>query len=512
MNLFKAMATVGGLTGLSRIAGFTRDIMTAAILGAGGIGDAFFVALKLPNLFRRITAEGAFSVSFVPIYSSMLEKRGREESDAFASNVFMVMSLWLSIFVILAIAAMPWIIYAIAPGFSDDPARYDLAVEFSRITFPYLLFMSLTAMLGGVLNALDRFGPFAFAPVLFNLCLIGALLMSDMAQTAGHAMSYGIFVAGMLQLMYLLLSARKSGFVPRFARPRVDADVKKVLKLMGPGVVGAGVMHLNLFADLIIASFLQTGSISYLYYADRLNQLPLGVVGIAVGTALLPMLSRAVAKGDVAKAKNLFNRAMEFCFLLALPAAVALMIIPNILIKVLFERGAFDASDTATTALVLLCYAIGLPAYITVKVFATAHWSRQDTTTPVKISIIATITNIISSLILTRFIGVAGIALGTGLTGWLQYALYMRALRGQEATQFDTRFKKALPRIVLSTACMGAFLFVAGEFAHDFLNDGLFIKIVVLGVLVSLSMIIYATAILASGALTKNDLKKYLKK
>lgn len=463
MKLAKAMATVAGLTGLSRIFGFIRDILTAAILGAGPLADAFFVALKLPNFFRRVTAEGAFSVAFVPLYTESIEKEGRAQADAFASNAFMFMLSMLSVVVLLALAGMPWVISAIAPGFIDDPVRFDAAVQLSRVTFPYLLLMSLTALLGGVLNALNRFAPFAFAPVLFNLCLIGALLLSGYFSNASLALSYGVFAAGVLQLVWLVVAVRRAGVRLRFKRPVFDLKIRRVLRLMGPGVIGAGVMHINLFADMIIASFLSAGSISYLYYADRLNQLPLGVVGIAVGTALLPMLSKALAKGDMEEGRDLFNRALEMCLLLALPAATALAVIPGELITVLFERGKFDAADSAATTLVLQAYALGLPAYIAIKVFSTAHWARHDTVRPVKISIVATLLNILLSLILIRFIGVAGIALATGLTGWLQFVLHIRALKDHEVARFDARFKRALGRIVLSTCIMAAVLFIVAR-------------------------------------------------
>jgi len=370
------MATVAGLTGLSRVAGFVRDILTAAILGAGPVADAFFVALKLPNFFRRVTAEGAFSVSFVPVFSETLEQDGRDEAEAFSFNAFYIMLAGLGLASLVIVAAMPWVIHVVAPGFTDDPLRFDLAVELARITFPYLLLMSLTALLGGVLNALGRFGPFAFAPVLFNLALIISLLLSDLAETVGHALAYGVLAAGFAQFIWLSASAARAGVRFRLMRPRLTTRVRKVFSLMGPGVIGAGVMHINLFADLIIASFLPTGAISYLYYADRLNQLPLGVVGIAVGTALLPMLSRALAKNSQKEAQDLYNRALEMCLLLALPAAAALAVMPETLITVLFERGAFEASDTAATSGVLMAYALGLPAYIAVKVFSTAHWAR----------------------------------------------------------------------------------------------------------------------------------------
>lgn len=530
MKLAKAMATVAGLTGLSRIAGFIRDILMAAVLGAGIVADAFFVALKLPNFFRRVTAEGAFSVAFVPLYSESIEKEGQEKADDFASNAFMVMLSCLSVFTLLALAVMPYIIMVIAPGFANDApvimcvqapcpdyGRFEMAVEFSRITFPYLALMSLTALLGGVLNAMNRFAPFAFAPVLFNLCMIGALLMSEHFEYSGfenqgHVLSYGVLFAGVLQFVWLVVAAKRAGFHLKLKRPKFDGKIKKVFKLMGPGVIGAGVMHINLFADMIIASFLGAGAISYLYYADRLNQLPLGVVGIAVGTALLPMLSKALAKGDMEQGRDLFNRALELCLLLALPAAAALFVIPDILIYVLFERGAFSAEDSAVTALVLRCYAIGLPAYIAIKVFSTAHWARQDTMTPVKISVIATVLNIALSLVLIQFIGVAGIALATGLTGWLQFGAHIRALKGHEAAQFDPQFIRNAFKIIAASLLMAFLVFVGGRFAALQLIDGKIMGALMLGVLVFGGMAVYGALILLSGVVRAGDIKAYLSK
>ena len=523
MKLVKAMATVAGLTGVSRVAGFIRDILTAAILGAGPIADAFFVALKLPNFFRRVTAEGAFSVAFVPMYSEKLEKEDRAAADAFAGNTFMVMLLILAGFTGLALISMPYILHVIAPGFVGDPLRFDMAVELSRITFPYLMLMSLTALLGGVLNALDRFAPFAFAPALFNICLITALLLSGRFDSAGHALAYGVLFAGMAQLLWLFIAAKRAKVHFKFKLPSFNADIKRVFALMGPGVIGAGVMHINLFADMILASFLPTGSVSYLYYADRLNQLPLGVVGIAVGTALLPMLSKALTKGDMAEGRELFNRALELCLLLALPAAMALFVIPELLIHVLFERGAFDASDSAATAMVLRCYAIGLPAYIAIKVFSTAHWARQDTVTPVKISVVATVLNIILSITLIQFIGVAGIALGTGITGWLQFVAHIYYLRGHEAAQFPREFFVRIGKIILSCFTMVAFLVWFNGRCQG-VGDGITEPVCIfsavektlyefgpmfqLGIAVVVGALIYASAVLIFGAFKLSDLKR----
>jgi putative peptidoglycan lipid II flippase len=506
MNLVKAMATVGGLTGISRIAGFIRDILTASILGAGPVADAFFVALKLPNFFRRVTAEGAFSVSFVPVYSESLETEGRKTADDFALNIFHLMFFWLGGFTLLALWAMPWIIYGIAPGFRGDELRFDLAIDLARITFPYLLLMSLTALLGGVLNALDKFAPFAIAPVLFNLSLIGALIFNKLFETAGHAMAWGVFVAGILQFLYLFFSVRKAGLKYHFKRPTLTLKTRKVLRLMGPGVIGAGVVHINLFADLIIASFLPAGAISYLYYADRLNQLPLGVVGIAVGTALLPMLSKALSRGDTQESQKLFSRALEACLMLALPAAAAMVIIPDILISALFERGAFDAVDSAQTARVLMCYALGLPAYVAVKVFSTAHWSRQDTKTPVKISIVATLMNIGLSLAFIQFIGVAGIALATGLTGWVQFFAHIQSLRDHPAVGYTSAFKRNITKICLSVALMAGALFGTKTLLRSAFDFHVIIDLIIL---VVMGMVSYFTLLFMSGVLNRQTLQKW---
>ena len=511
MNLMKAMATVAGMTGLSRIAGFVRDILTAAYLGAGPAGDAFFVALKLPNFFRRVTAEGAFSIAFVPIYSKTIESESKETADLFASNAFMVMLSILSVVTVLALILMPYVIQGIAPGFSGDMIRTPLAIELSRITFPYLLLMSLSALLGGVLNAMNRFAPFAFAPVLFNLSLITALLLREHFETTGHALSWGVLVAGILQLAFLWGCAKRAGIKIKIALPRMDADIRKLLKIMGPAVLGAGVVHINLFADLILASFLETGSISYLYYADRLNQLPLGVVGIAVGTALLPMLSRAMTKDNKQQAQDLFNRALEICLLLALPAAVALAVIPLTLVSVLFERGAFDAGDSAITAHVLMAYALGLPAYVAIKVFSTAHWARGDTKTPVRISIISTLLNISMSIVLIQYIGVIGIALATGLTGWLQFYLHVRALRDHPTAKFDHRFLLNMPKIILSSCLMGGGVYILSALLQGYISNGSVLsQIFGLSVIIGAGGAIYAVSILVTGVVKPRDIKKYL--
>ncbi len=512
MKLLKAMATVAGMTALSRVAGFVRDILTASILGAGPIADAFFVALKLPNFFRRVTAEGAFSVSFVPMYSGELEKEGEESANLFANRAFAIMLWGLSAITVAAIASMPLIINLIAPGFSDEPQRYSLAVEFSRVTFPYLLLMSLTSLLGGVLNAHNRFWPFAVAPLLFNLSLIGALLVSGQFENAGYAMSWGVAAAGVLQFLLLFLQARRIGFKLKIVAPRITPRIKRLFRLMGPGIVGAGVVQINLFADMVIGSFLPTGSISYLYYADRLNQLPLSTVGIAVGTALLPMLSRAVAAGNEKEAKHLFNRAMEVTLLLGLPAAAALLVAAGPIISVLFARGEFTETDAAITSMVLKGYAVGLPAYIAVKVFSTAFWSKQDTKTPVKISIVVTVLNIVLAVTLMQFLGVAGIAFATGIVGWVQLVMLYHALHTKKANSFDERFKKCAVGILVSTGVMTGVVILLQEMLEPmFATEGVG-RVIALAILIAGGMMAYGMCAVLTGAVDMKEFKKYFKK
>lgn len=513
MKLVKAMATVGGLTGVSRILGFVRDVMTAIILGAGPVADAFIVALKLPNLFRRVTAEGAFSVSFVPMYSAKMQKEGQEEADRFASNAFAVMTAILTPFTILCIAAMPWIIHVLAPGFGVGEERYELAVEMTRVTFPYLLLISLSALMGGVLNAHDKFVPFAAAPIVFNLTLIAALyFLEPMVKTGGHALSWGLFGAGVLQFIGLVICIKMYKIKIAWTLPKFDTDIKKLFKLMGPGVLGAGVVHINLFVDIIIASTLATGSISYLYYADRLNQLPLGMVGIAVGTALLPMLSRAMAGEQKDEANNLFNRALEVCLLLALPAGVAMLIAAEPMIKALFEYGEFDAADAQITAYVLMGYALGVPAYVAGKVFSTTYYAQHDTVTPVKVAILCALTNIGLALIFIQYMGVAGIALATGLCGWLQFGIMLGGLRKRKFVTFDARFRRCVPRIIFASCAMACVLGIVGFYLKDYFVGTKIDKIGALSVLVASGLATYSLAVLATGAITITDLKSLLRR
>ena len=464
MSILRSLATVGGLTMVSRIAGFARDVLMAGILGAGPVADAFFVALKLPNLFRRLFAEGAFAVSFVPLYSGDLARGGDKGANRFAEDALSVMVTVLVGLSVVAMAGMPWVISVLAPGFGGEGERFELAVDFARVTFPYLLLIGLAALLGSVLNARDRFAPFAAAPVLFNLVLIVALLWAGTSAAGpGMTLSFGVAIAGGLQLVWMAWWCRRHGVRLHVRLPRLTPRVRRLLVLMGPGAVGAGVMQITAFFDILIASLLPAGAISYLYYADRLYQLPLGVVGIALGTAILPLLSRQLASGDRAAALGSQNRGIEIGLLFALPAAAALIVMPALILGVLFERGAFGAAETAATAAALSAYAPGIPAFILVKVLSAAYFAREDTAGPVRIAVICMGVNILLSLALSQVLGHAGIALATALAAWLNVSLLWRGLRRRKALAFDARLRARLPRLVLAAGAMALALLAVLE-------------------------------------------------
>lgn len=509
MTLMRAVTTVGGLTLLSRLTGFLRDILTAAFMGAGPVADAFFVALKLPNFFRKITAEGAFSVAFVPMFNSEMEEKGKEEAMRFAEEAQAFMLAVMAPFSVVMILAMPWVIYAVAPGFAGEEVRYDLAVEMSRITFPYILMMSLAAMMGGVLNSFDRFGPFAVAPVFFNLCLIAALVFATpVMQTPGHAMSWGVAFAGIVQLVWMIWWVRRTGLRLVLRMPRLTARVRKLLRLMGPGVVGAGVLQINLFIDLILASLLPAGSISFLYYADRLYQLPLSVIGIAIGTALLPMLARALSSGVREDSDRLFSDALEISLLLAVPAAAALIVIPEPVMNVLFERGAFTAEDTAGAAAALMAYAFGIPAFVAIKVLNTAFFAGKDTKTPVKFAIIGAVANTVLGVSLIWTFKHVGIAMATSLAAWLNVFLLHRAVKKAGAVSAAAGFARNVAKIAFSALVMVVVLYVLENHVLAAYWEGRFlVRCGALGVLVVAGAGVYFACVHMTGVFRMSRLK-----
>ncbi|MEX2408619.1 MAG: murein biosynthesis integral membrane protein MurJ, partial [Rhodovibrionaceae bacterium] len=367
MALLRSFATVGGLTAVSRVLGFVRDVLIAAVLGAGPVADAFFVAFRFPNLFRRLFAEGAFNAAFVPLFSRELEQQGREAAKAFAEESLSLLLFALLVLVALCMAGMPWLMQGIAPGFAADPAKYALAVDLTRITFPYLLFMALVALFSGLLNSLYRFAAAAAAPILLNVFFIAALALViplfdlGAGDTPGYVLAWTVALAGAGQFVLLVIAAARAGMPLRLPRPRLTPRARRLMKLMGPGILSAGAMQINLLIGTIIAS-LQASAVSYLYYADRVYQLPLGLIGIGIGVVLLPELSRRLRAGAETSANNAFNRALEISLFLTLPATAALIVVADPIVAVLFQRGAFGAEAAAATAAALAAFATGLPA------------------------------------------------------------------------------------------------------------------------------------------------------
>jgi putative peptidoglycan lipid II flippase len=415
--------TVGGLTLLSRLTGFARDIVLAALLGAGPIADAFFVALRLPNHFRAIFAEGAFNAAFVPAYARIRQQGGAEPAKLFADRVFTL--LFASEVVLLAIALIftPTVISALAPGFSDDPGRFALAVELTRITFPYLLLVSLVTLYSGILNALSRFAAAAAAPILLNLSMMATLAVAVFFPTPGHAAAWGVLIAGVLEVLLVGGDAWRQGVMTVFRRPRLDEDLRRFFKALWPATIGSSGVQIALFADTFIASFLAAGALSALYYADRLNQLPIGVIGIAVGTVLLPEMASRIAAGDETGARRAQDRAIELTLLLSIPCLVAFLLIPDLIMRALFMRGKFTAADATAAGQTLAAYALGLLPFVLIRSVTATFLARGDTATPVKASLTAMAVNVAFKVLLMGSLAQVGLALATSIGAWLNLGL-----------------------------------------------------------------------------------------
>ena len=513
MALLRSVATVGSYTLLSRVFGFVRDILTAAILGAGPVADAFFVAQRLPNLFRSLFAEGAFSAAFVPLASGALTEGGEPALREFAEEAFAVLFAVLLVFVLLGEIFMPWVMAVVAPGFAAEPGKFDLVIELTRITFPYLLFISLTALQAGVLNAVDRFAAAAATPVFLNLFLIAALLlMWRFGWHQGHALAWAVSLAGVAQFVWLMGSCAKARVRLRLRLPRLTPRVHETLRIMGPGVLGAGVTQINLVVSTALASLLPGGSVSYLYYADRLNQLPLGVVGIAIGTAILPPLSRQVRTGDAAGAAQTQNRGVELALLLTLPAAAALVVLAQPILAILFQRGAFGPEETAATAAALAAYAVGLPAFVLVKVLAPGFYAHHDTATPVKVAIAAVLLNFGLTLGLMQFLAHVGNALALSAAGWMQALVLLWLLRRHGHFRLDGRARGNIPKIAAAAAGMAAALVLLRLLLAPALAGPEAGRLLALAGLVAAGIVLFGALVLAFGVTDWRELRGQLRR
>ena len=509
IRLVSGFLTVGVWTMFSRILGFVRDIMIAAYLGTGPVAEAFLVAFSLPNMFRRFFAEGAFNMAFVPMFSKKLE--GGDDARTFARDAFTGLATILIVFTLLATVFMPFLVMAMASGFLGDE-RFDLAVDYGRIAFPYILFISLAALLSGVLNATGRFVAAAAAPVLLNLIFVAAILLGNrLGWPVGDTLAWAVPLAGIAQLVLVWIAASRAGFrlIPR--RPRMTPDLKRLAIIAAPAALAGGVVQINLLVGRQVASFYD-GAIAWLSYADRLYQLPLGVVGIAIGVVLLPDLSRRLRAGDLAGGRDAFNRACELSLALTIPAAVALMVIPLPLVSVLFQRGAFGADDAAATALAVAVYGLGLPAFVMQKALQPLFFAREDTRRPFYYAIASLVANAGIAFGLSPYIGYIAAAIGTTLAGWAMVVLLWHGSRDMgEAAHFDARFKRRIWRIIAVSLLMGAILWALTLVIGPFLAIPTW-RYVALATLVLIGITAYFTLGHVLGAFRLGEFKRAMRR
>ncbi|HLW92304.1 MAG TPA: murein biosynthesis integral membrane protein MurJ [Roseiarcus sp.] len=417
--MFRSFLSVGGFTLLSRLTGFGRDIALAALLGAGAVSDAFFVAFRLPNQFRAIFGEGAFNTAYVPSYSRVLETEGDGEAKHFASQIFTLLFASQILLMALAFLFTPQLMQVMAPGFEKDPEKFALAVRLTRITFPYLFFITLTTLHSGTLNAHGRFAIASFAPVLLNLAIIGFLGVAFLFPNAGEAASWGVVVSGALQLALLMIAARRLGLLERFARPRWSADVRQFFGALAPAIIGSAGTQIAILADTIIASLLPTGMLSSITYAERFYQLPIGVIGVAAGTVLLPQMSRRLAAGDTVGATRAQNRTMAATLAMSAPFFVAFLLIPEVIMRGAYLRGAFTEEAAANSAAVLAAYGVGLMPIVLIRSAVASFQARGDTTTPMLVSLVAIAINVALKFAFYRPLGAVGLALATAIGAWV---------------------------------------------------------------------------------------------
>ncbi|MFT3973653.1 MAG: murein biosynthesis integral membrane protein MurJ [Amaricoccus sp.] len=509
IRLLPAFLAVGGWTMASRVLGLLRDILMASFLGTGPVAQAFLIAFTMPNMFRRFFAEGAFNLAFVPMFAKKVE--ANDDPEGFARDALSGLGFVLIVLVVLGIALMPWFVYAMASGFHGDE-RFVLAVEHGRIAFPYILLISLTALLSGVMNSLGRFALAAAAPIVMNVVMIAFLVWGWWSGgDIGLWQIWSVPVAGVAQLALVWWGCARMGMpiLPRW--PRLTPDMKRLTVIMVPALLAGGVVQINLIVGRQVGSFFD-GAVAWLSYADRLYQLPLGVVGIAIGTVMLPDLSRRLKAGDGSGGRDAINRATELTLALTLPAAVALMVIPGPIVAVLFQHGAFDAGDTWPTALAVAVYGAGLPAFVMQKVISPLYYAREDTRSPFVFAVHAMIVNAVVAIGLAPVIGFIAAALGTTVAGWtmlLQLWWGTRAMGTAAAP--DARLLRAVPRIVLACVAMGAALMLAAHLLGDALAHRT-LQYAALAALVLIGAGVYAAAALGFGALRIADVRAALRR
>lgn len=521
MSLLKNVGTIGGLTLVSRLFGFARDMMLARALGAGGVADAWQLAFQLPNIFRRLFAEGAFASAFVPLFNRrMAGTEETTEARKFAEEVLAFLIPVLIIFGGLALIAMPWIAGLFAnEGIEADPELKDLAVLMARVAFPYLAFMSLATLFAAILNSLGRFAAAAAAPILLNLCMITALVIGmslgegmEARRMTGFYLSIAVTVSGLLQLLWLWWFARRAGFRMSLKRPRITYGVKELGILILPAVFGAGVYQISRFIDLFFLSTLPDGAYSFLAYADRLNQLPLGIIGIALGTAILPALSRHIANEDTDSAQRLQSNAIELAMLLTVPAAIALFVTGSAFTSAFYTGGAFTLEDAIATGAVVSALVVGLPAYVLVKVLVPNFFARKDTRTPVFTAATSLLLNVALNFILVPRLGVVGLALAGSAAAWTNAGLLYLTLARKGHFRMTARVVGRIARIMLAAILMGAALWFAMPYGADWYTGGVLERIGAIGALVGVGALTYFALAAMLGVVNRETFARLTKR
>ena len=483
--------TVGGYTLLSRLTGLARDIMLAAFLGAGPIADAFYVAWRLPNVFRAIFAEGAFNTAFIPAYAHVHGKGGEGSARLFASHIFTLLFLSQVILLIVAWLFMPQVISLLAPGFADDSEQRRLAIELTRITFPYLLLITLVTLYGGMLNVMHRYASASAASIFLNISMMATLAVAAWFPSVGHAAAWGILISGFLQYFLLAGDLARHGGLPRFAPLKLDEDVRAFFRAIGPATLGSMGTQVAIFADTIIATFLAAGALSALYYAERLYQLPIGVIGIAIGTVLLPEMSRRIAAGDDAGAMASQRRAFEFTLLTSVPFVAAFITVPDVIMRAVFLRGAFTAADAAAAGATLGAYAVGLIPFVMIRSAVSAFYARKDTATPVKASLTGLAVNLALKVLLMGSLAQVGLALATATGAWINLLLVLGFAVRAGYLEFDKALVQALLKFLASGLVLAAALWLSAKFAvvnlahlPAFRDEAILLVLIVVGAIV----------------------------
>lgn len=513
MNLLKSTSIIGGMTLLSRLFGFARDMLLSRLLGAGAVGDSWQLAFQLPNIFRRLFAEGAFSAAFVPLFNRKLSAEdGHSKAQVFANEVLSVFVPILLLFTAVMMVAMPGVVWLI-DDFGDGGRTNDFTIALGRLTFPYLALISATTLFAAILNSMSRFAAAAFAPVLLNICMIAAMLASvaidDGADTRRTAYMLGIAVslAGLLQMLWLYYWARKAGFSFAIKRPRFTKDVRELGVLILPAIFGAGIYQVSRFVDLFFLGRLAEGSFVYLALADRLNQLPLGIIGIALGTAILPAISRFIADGDKGGAQRVQSNAIELGMLLTVPAAVGLYFAAGPLVSAIYFGGKFTAGDVNSTAAVVAMLVLGLPAYVLVKILTPGFFARKDTRTPVYTAGVALIANIALNIILIPIMGVSGLALSGAISAWINTILLYVILQMRGHYRLESDLVGRMLRILISAIAMGAAIYFVEPYGRDYYGGNVLERVMSIGALVSAGAVAYFALALLTGAIDRTKIQ-----